>query len=48
MIKKFLPFEELVYHSKLNKEALLAHLQNEIEPEKSFDFGTTNFSYSKP
>ena len=48
MIKKILPFEKLVYHSTLTKEELLAHLQNEIETEKSFGFGATNYSYSKP
>lgn len=48
MIKKILPFEALVYHSKLNKEELIAHLQNEIEAEKSFSFGAKSFSYSKP
>ena len=48
MIKKFLPFEELVYHSELNKEELLARLDNEIEAEKSFGFGAKSFSYSKP
>lgn len=48
MIKKILPFEKLVYHSTLTKEELLAHLQNEIEAEKSFGFGAINHSYSKP
>lgn len=48
MIKKFLPFEELVYHSKLNKDELLARLDNEIEPEKPFSFSAKSFSYSKP
>lgn len=48
MIKKLLPFEELFYRSKLTKEELLLHLQNEIEAEKSFGFGANNFSYSKP
>ncbi|MRX41102.1 hypothetical protein GJU43_17590 [Flavobacterium sp. LC2016-23] len=48
MIKKLLPFEELTYHSTLKKEALLVHLQNEIEAEKSFGFGTQRISYSKP
>lgn len=47
MIKKFLPFEELVYHTTFTKKELLAHLQNEIEAENSFDFGI-NKSYSKP
>ena len=28
MIKKFLPFEEVVYHSKLNKEELLEYKKN--------------------
>jgi hypothetical protein len=48
MIKKILPFEKLVYRSTLTKEELLAHLQNEIEAEKSFGFGANQFSYSKP
>ena len=48
MIKILLPFEELFYRSKLTKEDLLLHLQNEIEAEKSFGFGVNNFSYSKP
>lgn len=48
MIKKLLPFEDLAYHSTLTKEALLAHLQNEIEAEKSFRIGTQRTSYSKP
>lgn len=48
MIKKILPFEKLIYRSNLTKEELLAHLQNEIEAEKSFGFGANNFSYSKP
>lgn len=48
MIKKILPFEKLIYRSKLTKEELLAHLQNEIEAEKPFRFGVYNFSYSKP
>nr|WP_315149073.1 hypothetical protein [uncultured Flavobacterium sp.] len=48
MIKKILPFEKLIYRSKLTKEELLVHLQNEIEAEKSFGFGDNNFSYSKP
>ena len=48
MIKKLLPFEELAYHSKLTKEELIAHLQNEIEAEKPFGFGTQRTSYSKP
>jgi len=47
MIKKLLPFEEIVYRSKLNKEELVARLQNEIEAEKSFSFGANRFSYSK-
>lgn len=48
MIKKLLPFEALVYHSSLTKEALLAHLQNEIEAEKSFGIGFNRISYGKP
>ncbi|MBF4466213.1 hypothetical protein [Flavobacterium sp. LC2016-12] len=48
MIKKLLPFEKLVYHSTLSKEELINHLQNEIEPEKSFGFGAHRTSYSKP
>ncbi len=48
MIKTILPFEKLIYRSNLTKEELLAHLQNEIEAEKSFGFGANNFSYSKP
>jgi hypothetical protein len=48
MIKKLVPFEKLVYHSTLTKEELLAHLQNEIEAEKSFGFDANNHSYSKP
>lgn len=48
MIKKILPFEKLIYRSTLSKEDLLAHLQNEIEAEKSFGFGAHQFSYSKP
>lgn len=48
MIKKILPFEKLIYHSTLTNEELLAHLQNEIEAEKSFGFGVNNYSYSKP
>lgn len=48
MIKKILPFEKLIYRSNLTKEELLAHLQNEIEAEKSFGFGSKSFSYSKP
>ncbi|MFH6994617.1 hypothetical protein [Flavobacterium sp. FlaQc-48] len=48
MIKKLLPFENLVYHSALTKEELAVHLQNEIEAEKSFGFGRNRFSYSKP
>ncbi|MEO6174417.1 MAG: hypothetical protein ABIP27_04615 [Flavobacterium circumlabens] len=48
MIKKVLPFEELTYHSTLTKAALLAHLQNEIEAEKSFGIGFNRISYGKP
>lgn len=48
MIRKLLPFEKLVYHSILNKEELITHLQNEIEAEKSFGFGAHRSSYSKP
>ena len=48
MIKKILPFEKLIYSSKLTKEELLTHLENEIEAEKSFGFGAHNYSYSKP
>ncbi|MFD1603020.1 hypothetical protein ACFSJW_07030 [Flavobacterium artemisiae] len=48
MLKKLLPFEELLYHSKLNKEELLQHLKNEIEAEKSFGLGAHRHSYSKP
>ncbi|WP_343697209.1 hypothetical protein [Flavobacterium sp.] len=48
MIKKILPFEELFYRSQLSKQDLLAHLENEIEAEKSFGFSANNFSYSKP
>ncbi len=48
MLKKILPFDELVYHSTLTKDELLAHLQNEIEAEKSFGFRSINHSYSKP
>lgn len=48
MIKKILPFEELLYHSKLTKEELFLHLQNEIEAEKSFGLGAHKYSYSKP
>jgi hypothetical protein len=48
MLRKYLPFEELVYHSNLTKEELIKKIQNEIEAEKSFGFGANNFSYSKP
>lgn len=48
MIKKLLPFEKLIYQSTLSKEELITHLQNEIEPEKSFTFGARKSSYSKP
>jgi hypothetical protein len=48
MLKKYLPFEELVYHSNLTKEELLKQLQNEIEVEKSFGFRANNYCYSKP
>jgi len=48
MLKKLLPFEELVYRSTFSKEELTAHLQNEIEAEKSFGLGANRFSYSKP
>lgn len=48
MIKKLLPFEEIVYRSTLTKEELLAHLQNEIEAQKAFGFGANRVSYSKP
>ncbi|WP_281631682.1 hypothetical protein [Flavobacterium luteolum] len=48
MFKKLLPFEELWYHSSLSKEDLFLHLQNEIEPEKSFGFGMNRHNYSKP
>jgi hypothetical protein len=47
MIKKIVPFEQVVYHSRLTKEELLVHLQNEIEAEKSFGFGASNHSFSK-
>ena len=48
MIKKLFPFEKLVYHSTLNKEELIHHLQNEIEADKSFGFNARKSSYSKP
>jgi len=48
MLKKLLPFEKLIYRSTLTKEELLAHLQNEIEDQKSFGFGAFKHSYSKP
>lgn len=48
MLKKILPFEELMYHSKLTKEELFIHLQKEIEAEKSFGLGAIGYSYSKP
>ncbi|KAF2516589.1 hypothetical protein [Flavobacterium foetidum] len=47
MLKKLLPFERLIYHSSLNRQELTAHLENEIEPEKSFSFGFNN-PYTKP
>lgn len=48
MLRKYLPFEELLYHSNLTKDELLKQLQNEIEAEKSFGFGANNYSYGKP
>ncbi|MFB9108450.1 hypothetical protein [Flavobacterium gyeonganense] len=48
MFRKYLPLEELVYHSNLTKEELIKRVQNEIEAEKSFGFGANNYSYSKP
>ena len=47
MIQKLLPIENLVFHSALNQETLLAQLQNKIETPKPFKFGVANNSYSK-
>ena len=47
MIQKLLPIENLVFHSALNQETLLAQLQNEVEAPKLFKFGVANNSYSK-
>lgn len=43
-----LPIEDLVYTSTLRKEALLLHLQNEIETQKAFGIGAISHTYSKP
>ncbi|WP_417942112.1 hypothetical protein [Flavobacterium sp. RS13.1] len=48
MFRKYLPLEELVYHSDLTKEELIKRVQNEIEAQKSFGFRANNYSYSKP
>ena len=48
MFRKILPYEKIIYHSSLNKEELLIHLQSEIEAEKSFGFSSLKHSYSKP
>lgn len=44
-MKNLLPFEELFYHSKLNKEELLAHLKKEIDAKKPSSFDSYKFNH---
>lgn len=47
-MKKVLPFEKHYLRTRLSKEQVIERLQESIEPEKSFGFGSFNFSYTKP
>lgn len=47
-MKKVLPFEKHILRTRLSKEQVIEKLKESVEPEKSFGFGSINFSYTKP
>ncbi len=47
-MSKFLPFENIIYKTKLSKEQTIQKLTDNIDAEKSFGFGAHNYTYSKP
>jgi hypothetical protein len=47
-MNKYLPSENIILKTKLNKEQAISKLNENIEAEKSFGFGAHNHNYSKP
>lgn len=47
-MNKYLPFENIIYKTKLSKEQTIQKLAENIEAKKSFGFGAYNYTYSTP
>lgn len=46
-MKKILPLEKLILSTRLSKAQVIEKLNENVEPEKSLGFGSSNFSYKK-
>ena len=47
-LKKYFPFENLVYQSSLHKKELIEYFSQKIEEKKTFGINNTKNNYSKP
>lgn len=47
-MSKYLPFENIIYKTKLSNEQAIQKLNDNIEAERRFGFSAPSYTYSKP